>query len=404
MKTLPLAARLYTGVLLAFAAMLLSLLLVLLQQAEKDLVRELHASRALALQLFDGLSRSASSPDPQQFDGLRHLRISRVGEALPATTAEDVPRWLVNWLQPAVDERFPPLTLSFNDGSQWHITPDPHDELGEIWESVQLLLLVFAAALAVSVLAIHWALGRGQRAYQQLLGGLHEVAAGRFSTRLAASQQPELNQLAERFNAMTGALQQAEQRNQNLTERLLSVQEDERTQLAHALHDDLGQYLTGIRAQTFMLQHSRSASPEQIEQLSQQLLASCDGLQQALAQLTEQWQVQHGIDCRLLLTTDLPELAPDARAHLYRLVQEALNNVARHARAAQVQIWLGCVGDQLVVRIEDDGCGLGQGSVWGIGMHSMHERARCLGAALHLRSAEQSGLILELSIPWRQAA
>ena len=149
MKTLPLAARLYAGVLLAFAAMLLSLLLVLLQQAEKDLVRELHASRALALQLFDGLSRSASSPDPQQFDGLRHLRISRVGEALAATTAEDVPRWLVNWLQPTVDERFPPLTLSFNDGSQWHITPDPHDELGEIWESVQLLLLVFAAALAV---------------------------------------------------------------------------------------------------------------------------------------------------------------------------------------------------------------------------------------------------------------
>ncbi|WP_425056073.1 histidine kinase [Pseudomonas abyssi] len=425
MKTLPLAARLYTGVLLAFAVMLLSLLLVLLQQAEKDLVRELHASRALALQLFDGLSRSPTSPDPHQFDGLRHLRISRVGEALPATTAEDVPRWLVNWLQPAVDERFPPLTLSFNDGSQWHITPDPHDELGEIWESVQLLLLVFAAALAVSLLAIHWALGRGQRAYQQLLGGLHEVASGRFSTRLAASQQPELNHLAERFNAMTGALQQAEQRNQNLTQRLLSVQEDERTQLAHALHDDLGQYLTGIRAQTFMLQHSRSGSPEQVEQLSQQLLASCDGLQQgfralvrdlhpvvlqrlgleqALAQLTEQWQVQHGIDCRLLLTTDLPELAPDARAHLYRLVQEALNNVARHARATQVQIWLGCVGDQLVVRIEDDGCGLEQGSVWGIGMHSMHERARCLGAVLHLRSAEQSGLILELSIPWRQAA
>ena len=50
------------------------------------------------------------------------------------------------------------------------------------------------------------------------------------------------------------------------------------------------------------------------------------------------------------------------------------------------------------------GCGLEQGSVWGIGMHSMHERARCLGAVLQLRSAEQGGLILELSIPWRQAA
>ncbi|MEB3736385.1 hypothetical protein ULF88_25125 [Halopseudomonas pachastrellae] len=169
-----------------------------MQQAEKDLVRELHASRALALQLFDGLSRSASSPDPQQFDGLRHLRISRVGEALPETTADDVPRWLVSWLQPAVDERFPPLTLSFNDGSQWHITPDPHDELGEIWESVQLLLC-FAAALAVSLAGDSLGAGRGQRAYRQLLGGLHEVAAGRFSTRLAASQQPELNQLAERF-------------------------------------------------------------------------------------------------------------------------------------------------------------------------------------------------------------
>ena len=128
------------------------------------------------------------------------------------------------------------------------------------------------------------------------------------------------------------------------------------------------------------------------------------GLEQALAQLSEQWQVQHGIDCRLLLTTDLPELAPEARAHLYRLVQEALNNVARHAHATLVQLWLGCVGDQLVVRIEDNGRGLAQNSNWGIGMHSMHERARCLGAALQLRGAEQGGLILELSIPWRQAA
>ncbi|MEB3736387.1 hypothetical protein ULF88_25135 [Halopseudomonas pachastrellae] len=101
--------------------------------------------------------------------------------------------------------------------------------------------------------------------------------------------------------------------------------------------------------------------------------------------------------------TELPELSPDARAHLYRLVQEALNNVA-HAHATLVQLWLGCVGDQLVVRIEDNGRGLGLGSVWGIGMHSMHERARCLGAALQLRGAEQGGLILELSIPWRQAA
>ncbi|GAA6131714.1 sensor histidine kinase [Halopseudomonas sabulinigri] len=429
MNALSFRARLYAGVCLLFAVVLISMLLVLLQQAEKDLVRELHASRSMVLQLFDSLSRSATAPDAMRLDGLRHLRIIDLNPASdatpPAAAPGAVPAWLARWLAPAVTERFPPLTLSFADGQQWRITPDAHDELEEIWESVQLLLLVFAMALLLSLLTIHWALSRGLGAYHRLLDALQSVAGGQLRTRLGPSQQPEINRLAERFNGMAAALQRAEQRNQELTERLLSVQERERMQLAHALHDDLGQYLTGIRAQAFLLQRCDHSDSRTLTRLSSQLLSNCDGLQQgfrrlvrdlhpvvlerlgleqALAQLTEQWQQQQGVECRLELDGQLPGLRLEARAHLYRLLQEALNNVARHARARCVWVRLSQEQDLLLVSVQDDGSGMATPVQWGIGMHSMRERARCLGSPLQVNSAAGEGVVLGLRIPLRAVA
>lgn len=259
----------------------------------------------------------------------------------------------------------------------------------------------------------------------RVLDVLQQLGMRKPDARPGVAHQQQLDRLTARLDSSAKALQQAEQLNQELTERLLSVQERERMQLAHALHDDLGQYLTGIRAQAFLLQRCEYSDGRQLKRLGSQLATHCEGLQlgfrrllndlhpvvlerlgleQALAQLTEQWQQQQGIDCHLELDTKLPGVRLEARAHLYRLLQEALNNVARHARARNVWLRLEQQEDELLVSVQDDGAGLAREPQWGIGMHSMHERARCLGAQLQVNSMAGAGLLLRLRIPLEHIA
>lgn len=413
------AARLQLWVCAAFALVLAVTLLVLLRQAEKDVVRELESGRALALHLFDGLSRSADLSTLEPFENIRHVRISRPDQPLVLTSSDEFPDWLLHWMRPAIERGFPPVYVTFPDGQQWMINPDPHDELEEAWESVIQLLVVFAIAFVLSLLVIQLGLRRGLRAYNELLSGLQQIRTGDLDARLMPSQQPELNHLAERFNGMAAALQRAEASNRQLTHALMNLQERERTELAHTLHDDLGQYLTGIRAQAFMLREAADR-PEHVRDHAGRLLQACDGLQQgfrrlvrelhpvvlerlgleqALRQLTEQWQHQQVIDCHLELDEDLPELQPQARTHLYRLLQEALNNVARHAQADQVWVRLQRRGDSLLVSVQDNGCGLSAEPESGLGLRSMQERARCLNSLLRIITRPGEGLLLNLNIP-----
>lgn len=413
-------ARVHLSVLAAFALAVLILFLLLLRQAEKDVIRELESGRALAVHLFAGLTRDADPRALAPLQSVRHVRLGRPEESSTHDTRE-FPTWLLRWMEPAIERSFSPFILSYTDGQQWVISADPQDELEEVWESLLLLLGVFAIALLLSHLVIHVGLRRGLSAYRELLLGLLQIRGGDLQARMAPSQQPELNQLAERFNGMAAALQRAEVSNRQLTHALMNLQERERTELAHALHDDLGQYLTGIRAQAYMLREA-AETPEHVRDHGGRLLEACDalqkgfrslvralhpvvlermGLEQALRQLTEQWQHQQQTRCDLELDADLPELPPEARIHLYRLLQEALNNVARHAQADHVRVRLACRKDVLEVSVKDNGRGLqGEDSAEpGLGLLSMYERARCLNGLLQMLTAPGHGLLLRLEIP-----
>ncbi|HIL22452.1 MAG TPA: sensor histidine kinase [Alcanivorax sp.] len=429
MRSISTATRLTIWVCTAFSLVLLVIMGVLLKQAEKDVVRELQGGRAMALSLFESMAQQQLSPSVEVLDDLRHVRIARADDlatpGIDPPTTSAVPAWLLRWMQPAIDESFAPVYLDFADGQRWRISADPADELEEVWESVLLLLGVFGAALVLSLLAIHLSLRRGLKAYRHLLEALQLIGVGKLQARLAPSSQTELNQLANRFNLMAGALQRAEASNQQLTRALMTLQEKERMQLAHALHDDLGQYLTGIRAQAYMLGES-AGRPDLVRQHAQRLLEACGGLQrgfralvkdlhpvvldrlgleQALRQLAGQWQQQQGIQCLLELDDALPPLQTEQRTHLYRLLQEALTNVARHAEARSVWVRLVLQDEVLQVSVQDDGHGLkDQDESCGVGMRSMQERARCLKSTLQVTSSPGSGVLVALTIPLKELA
>jgi len=202
---------------------------------------------------------------------------------------------------------------------------------------------------------------------------------------------------------------------------LTTRRERERADLARDIHDHLGQLLTAVKLR---LDRARDAdgedrserldetvelveeSIEEVREIASQLRpAYVDqlGLVGGLEAYARRFEEQTGVSTSLRTDLQAVPLDGEASVHLFRIVQEALTNVARHAGADRTRVVLRREHDALVVRVLDDGRGLRESSV--LGMHShgllgMHERARLLGGTFELREREGDGAEARVSIPW----
>ena len=402
-----------------FALVTLACTGLLLHQAVADVERELQSAEAVVQYLSETAERDPASLQPRLTQSLRHVRVHwlQPGQQMILAPEEGLDAWLGRQL--FSDSRHSARVLDLKDGRRVLIAVDPGDEIDEVWDSLQQLLSLCGLALLLSLLTIRWAVGRGMGLLAELLQALRQVSGGQLAVRLRAAGLPEARQLAEHFNRMTTTLEQTRADNAQLTQTLLAVQEQERTHLAQTLHDDLGQYLAGIRAQACLLRVAAD-QPTVVAQTVQALELNCEHLQQgfralvhdlypvvlqhlplpeALGLLVSQWQGSQGIACRLQVGQHLPTLPGASKTHLYRLLQEALTNVARHAGASQVRVRLQHNAGRLRLLIRDNGRGAPQPQRPGVGLYSMFERARSLGGELRIISRPGAGWALALSIP-----
>lgn len=204
-----------------------------------------------------------------------------------------------------------------------------------------------------------------------------------------------------------------------LAQQLIASQESTLRGISRDLHDEFGQILTALGA---MLQRARRHAPdgefvrdiEESRQVVQDTLDKVRGLSQSLQPmiLEEQglaaaipWQLsvferQTGIAARHECAEPIPELATASAVHVFRIVQEALNNVARHAEASTVLVRTGTKGGTLRIEVEDDGKGIGPANSRGMGMAGMRERAELLGGGLSFATrADGTGTRLMLEVP-----
>ncbi|MDP9512880.1 HAMP domain-containing sensor histidine kinase [Pseudomonas protegens] len=402
-----------------FAVVTLACAGLLLHQAVADVERELQSAAAVVEYLSDSAERNPAGLQPHLTQSLRHVRVHWLAPDEAARMPEEA--GLDAWLgrQLFSERRHSARELDLGDGRRVLIAVDARDEIDEVWDSLQQLLSLCGLALLLSLLTIRWAVRRGMGLLDDLLRALQQVSGGQLAVRLREAGLPEARQLAGHFNRMTATLEQTRADNTQLTQALLAVQERERTYLAQTLHDDLGQYLAGIRAQACLLRMV-SNQPSVVEHTAQALELNCERLQQgfrALVQdlypvvlqhlplaeafglLVSQWQDSQGIDCQLRVGADLPALPSASKTHLYRLLQEALTNVARHADASQVRVRLQRSAGGLRLLVRDNGCGARQPQRPGVGLHSMAERARSLGGELHILSRPGAGWALALNMP-----
>jgi signal transduction histidine kinase len=194
---------------------------------------------------------------------------------------------------------------------------------------------------------------------------------------------------------------------EELTRLLLKAQEEERRRLARELHDEAGQILTAVKIELDL--DGRTGASEmvaralvQLRDLSNLLRPSVLdqlGLVPALRGLVDDFGQRTGIEARLGTRGTLVGLPSDLEVVLYRVVQEALTNVARHAQASAVEVRLEVDGGRVCLAVEDNGRGLAGAPVPHLGMLGMHERVNELGGSLEFAAAPAGGVHLGVVIP-----
>ncbi|HTX18082.1 MAG TPA: histidine kinase [Bacteroidota bacterium] len=212
-----------------------------------------------------------------------------------------------------------------------------------------------------------------------------------------------------------------------LSSRIALVQEEERRRITRELHDGIGQLLTGLRMNLELLLRQLPAqntdAAERIAVMKQVIDETNNtirriafdlrppilddlGLVPALRFYVDRFQERTNIRLALLSPDHLKRFDPKMEATLYRVVQEALTNVAKHSGAKNASIEIASVGEQLRLRISDDGHGFetrqaGEGGLWsnGLGIVNMKERVGALHGRFALRTEKGKGTVISIEVP-----
>jgi signal transduction histidine kinase len=252
-------------------------------------------------------------------------------------------------------------------------------------------------------------------------GLVFEMAVGALILLLVSAGALQLVRSFAAEEKLMEEVREKELRYKMLAARIQSAREDERTALARDIHDDLGQALTGIKIDLAML--SRQLDAEQREAASQRLdssLVAVDsaiqslrrvsrdlrpavldqvGLSAALRAHGREFAARTGIRVEFALFDEMLPLTVDQRTALFRIAQEALTNVARHARAQSVRLGLAMQDGDIHLSVRDDGVGIAAhppGARASLGLLGMEERAHLVGATLKLTTEKGKGTTVEV--------
>lgn len=281
-------------------------------------------------------------------------------------------------------------------------------------------IAVVVVAVTVVVLANVYLLRRVVGPVQALTAFARQVDFSNLRQRFpGAHADSEAGELALTFNQMLSRLD-CERRES--TGRVLRAQEDERLRIAQELHDQVGQELTAVllglarissqspphvREDVAAVQDAVRLSLEDVRRIAVELRPEALddlGLVGALAVLRERFSHKLGLEIDQRIAPDLPPLPDETELVVYRVAQEALTNVARHAMSHRAELTLERRPGRLVLTVADDGRGLPPGEVAGTGIRGMRERAALIGATLEIGNRRTvSGCEVRLEVPLEEA-
>jgi two-component system, NarL family, sensor histidine kinase UhpB len=389
------------------------------------------------------------APDPDarlnkvvhDLNRLRHVSITRQDDAAVGSRrdrrsegnddARSPPAWFVALVHPEKTAVSVPISIHGRPESLV-ITSHPNDEVAEIWDGIVTQLEVGSAIAIALFLVTMMVVSRALAPLEALSQAMTSIEAGRYDTRVEPGGAPELAAICTKLNHLAAVLGDAVEDKRRLAERAVSLQDLERKEIARELHDEFGPYLFALRAHAgalMRLSDARGPDAEALrkhggavleqvnalQQFNRRILEKLRpvglaelGLREALGALLRLWGESHpDMAIETSISRSLGETGETADWTIYRIVQEALTNVFRHASATSVNVTIepaeqpaglrgirGCA----LVRVRDNGRGLTPDHKFGLGLIGMRERILALGGTLKVASGD-GGVTVEAVVP-----
>lgn len=307
----------------------------------------------------------------------------------------------------------------------WVIPPVPG------WGFIGLMMLVLWLVAAILGTGVGYVFGNlFKKRLEILLQSTMMLERGDLTTRIPYLGDDEIGELGNRLNEMTArfqkqvaSLQRLSTHNAELADQVKQTAVlEERTRLARELHDAVSQQLFAISMTMAALKRMLSLNPEKAEQqveLVEEMAAAAQSemralllhlrpahlegksLEQGVEELLRELRDKHPLNVTWSIGT-LPELPKGIEDHLFRILQEALSNALRHAKAQQVEVKLSVVRQNIRLKVTDDGVGFTEDDEHkssSYGMVLMRERVAEIGGVLNVSSAPSQGTMIEVTVP-----
>jgi two-component system sensor histidine kinase UhpB len=372
---------------------------------------------------------------------MRHLKIeffNLEGKLVDSNDSEthtkgidQAPNWFVSFMglfsEPWQAKRLVVDILGQSKGAIV-ITPDPSYEFGEIWNQFTGIFYLAGAFFILTNILVAWIVFRALSPVEFILKALTELESGNLKVKMPNLKTSELSAIRSKFNAMVKTLRTSIEQNHQLSQKLIRIQEEERKSLARDLHDEFGQSLTAIHADAAVLKVLANKdypkikpSVNAISDLAKHLMNLVGGmlnslklgvlhelgLEEALKDLLNTWQLRHPkihLRCQLNLNALPKKIGETISVTSYRIIQECLTNISRHAKAKNVEIHIDYIKKNtssafIDIKVIDDGVGLSKSHQDGFGLSGMRERINEIHGKINIASHINRGVKLNIQLP-----
>lgn len=414
---------------------------VTLLNASRSVRTEMHASLVVAQQTIENVVKAlGNSSNPQRdldnliasYRGNRHLHVSLIGisateDVQPVDDRQPfgaVPRWFMHLIGVKREARDVPVAIAGKPPGVVLVQTDPRNEILEVWDELGGSLVVLAVFAGATIPLIYLVIGQALRPLDRLARAMEQVGQGDYAIRVDGPLSPELARLRDTFNRMAGRLAETSADNRRLHEQLMTLQEEERNDLARDLHDEVGPFLFAINVDVANM--TRLVKEGQTSELPDHLQSIGDaarhlqrqvrgmlgrlrpiglaelGLAGAVGSLIEFWRRRYpAIEYRTTIAPACENQGDAVDKTVYRIVQEGLSNAVRHGQPKRIAISVDRDPENgdTIIDVSDDGSGSGDVPALGYGLIGMEERVKAMGGRLKFLSWAGGGFAINAALP-----
>ena len=406
-------------------------------QARQAVEKEVDASIQLALQLITpGISDHAGVQQVDDLSRFSHLRQTRHlsiqlqkpdGRMLnfsqkqqPGNPEDLPPAWFIDWVisdYPTVEHQ---IKTPDDETLTLIIKAQPLDEITEVWEESLGFFTSIALMTLLTFLAVNLVFNKSLKSIADIVNALRLIETGQYHQQLPTFATQEFDSIAKAINHMTIELEKTQQENRALAQHSLAIQEEERQHLSQELHDEFGQSLTAIKVMAVtaaqpgadsakisasiseICDHLMQVVRSMMQQLHPLVLTEL-GLKATLEDMINHWSERYSeLNLTIQCSDVVDSLDKNITRQIFRVIQECLTNIIRHAQAQTVQIDLQiCETEQIIhLKVKDDGvgCNLADNNS-GFGLRGMRERIKSLNGELNIQSQPGAGMEIHAWIP-----